>query len=114
MDVRGLLGIRLDLAAQPIDVGVDGARLDLDFVAPDPAQQFSAAHDLSGTRCEQRQEVELRQRQHHFLTIAEHLTAPEIDGESGELEAIAWLLLRRDFTAAKMRPDARHELANLE
>src|SRR5579859_1191713 len=114
MDVGRLLGVGFDLAAEAVDVGVDRAGLDLDLVAPDATEQFTAAHDLPGPRREQSEQVELREREHHFLTIAEHLATSEVDRESRELEAIARLLLGRDLAAAKVRPDARHQLADFE
>ena len=75
-------------------MGVHGACLDLDLVAPYPAEQLAAAHHLTGTGGEQGEEVELGQREHHLLTIAKHLAASEVDDQSGKLEAIAGLLLR--------------------
>src|ERR1700693_897032 len=110
MYVGRLLCVRLDLAPQPVHMSIDGARLDLDLVPPHPTEQFSAAHHLTGPRREQGEQVELGEREHHLLTIAEHLTAPQIDGESGKLEAVARLLLRGDLTATQVCSDARHQL----
>src|SRR5580693_6694043 len=106
MDVGRLLRVGLDLPAEPVDVSVDGSSLDLDLVAPDATQQLAAAHDLAWPRCEQRKQVELGEREHHFLAVAEDLATSEVDGESGELEAVAGLLLRRDLTAPEMGSDA--------
>src|SRR5438105_13532286 len=39
VDVVRLFGVALDLLVQPVDVSADGARPDLDFVAPQPATQ---------------------------------------------------------------------------
>ena len=50
VDVMRLLGVALDLLAQPVDVGVNGARLDLDLVAPHLAEQLATAHHLPGLR----------------------------------------------------------------
>src|SRR5260370_1501551 len=89
-----LFGVALDLFAQAVDMGIDGARLDLDFVAPDLSQQFAAAHDLTGLRGQQRQEVELGQRQGDFLALAPYLATVHVDDEAGELEARLGLCLR--------------------
>src|SRR2546429_9749070 len=57
-DVVRLFGGALDLLAQPVDVGVDGARLDLDLVAPPLAPQLAPADHLAGLRRPQGQPVE--------------------------------------------------------
>src|SRR5579864_2842173 len=59
VDVGGLLGVRFDFATKAVDVGVDGSGLDLDFVSPHATEQFSAAHDLTGARGEECEQVEL-------------------------------------------------------
>src|ERR1700693_1351139 len=50
MNVVRLLGVALDLLAQPVNVSIDRAGLDLDLVAPDFAQQLATAHHLAGLR----------------------------------------------------------------
>src|SRR3989440_10002369 len=94
VDVVRLFRVALDLLAQPVDVRVHGARLDLDLVAPDLAQQLAAADDLARLRSEQRQEVELGQGQRDLFAVAPDLTAVHVDDEAWELEARLGLLLR--------------------
>src|SRR5438552_4504531 len=48
VDVVRLFGVALDLLAQPVDMRVHGARLDLDLVAPYLAKHLAAAAHLSG------------------------------------------------------------------
>src|SRR5260370_36227044 len=45
-DVERLVGVALDLFAQAVDMVIDGARLHLDFVAPNRSKQFAVAHVL--------------------------------------------------------------------
>src|SRR2546430_17718587 len=63
VDVVGLLRVTLDLLAQPVDVGVDGAGLDLDLISPDLAQKLPPADNLAGLRGQQGEQVELGQGQ---------------------------------------------------
>src|SRR5438094_5197879 len=67
VDVVRLLGVALDLLAQPVDVGIDGAGLDLDLVTPDLAQQLTATDHLAGLRGQQGEEIELGQGEGEFL-----------------------------------------------
>src|ERR1700681_625202 len=94
VDVVRLFRVALDLLAQAVDVGVDRTRLDLDLVAPHFAQELAAAHHLAGLRGQQRQEVELGERQGDLFPLAPHLAAVHIDDEAGELEARLGLCLR--------------------
>src|SRR6266480_1314688 len=100
VDVVRLLGVALDLLAQPVDMRVHGARLDLDLVAPHLAKQLAAADHLSGLRGQQRQEVELGQRQGDLLALAPYLPAVHVDDEAWELEARLGLCLRDRLLAA--------------
>src|SRR5438874_7584368 len=100
VDVMGLLGVALDLLAQPVDMSVDGAGLDLDLVAPDLAKQLATADHLASLRCEQGEEVELGQGEGDFLAVAPHLTAVHVDDEAWELEARLGLLLCHGLLAA--------------
>src|SRR3981081_73694 len=99
VDEVWLFGVALDLLAQAVDVSVDGARLDLDLVAPHLAEQLAAAPPLAGLRGQQRQEIELGQRQGDFLTLAPHLAAVHVDDEAWELEARLGLCLRNRLLA---------------
>src|SRR5712692_8036623 len=93
VNVLRLLGIALDLLAQPVDVGVDRPRLDLDLVAPHLAQQLAAADDLARLGRQQRKQVELGEGQVDFLTLPPDLAAVQVDDQAGELEARLGLLL---------------------
>src|ERR1700694_587218 len=100
VDVVRLFGVALDLLAQAVDMGVDRARFDFDFVAPHFAEQLAAAHHLAGLRGQQRQEVELGQRQRDLFPLAPHLPAVHVDDEAWELEARLGLCLRDRLLAA--------------
>ena len=47
VDVARTLGVHFDLLAKPVDVGVDGAGLDVHLVAPDVAEQVGAAEHVA-------------------------------------------------------------------
>src|SRR5262245_8231664 len=58
-DVRGPLGIRLDLAPQPEDLHVDRAVVDLRAVEPREVEQLIAREDAPRRRAECLQQAEL-------------------------------------------------------
>ena len=55
----GLGRVELDLLAEPLDVGVQGAAVPLLAVPPDPLHALLAGDDVAGLRDEQGQQVEL-------------------------------------------------------
>src|SRR5207245_7643156 len=115
VNVLRLLGIALDLLAQPVDVGVDRPRLDLDLVAPDLAQQLAAADDLARLGPQQRKQVELGVVHVDFLPLPPDLAAVQVDDQAGELEARLGLLLGYHLlAAAEVGPHPGQELSHLE
>src|SRR3954453_13098184 len=71
-DVLGLLGVALELLAQVPDVHVDGARVAIGRVSPDPGQQLVATEHPAGVPGEGAEDLELHEGQAHLL-------APQLD-----------------------------------
>src|SRR2546430_10417153 len=94
-----LLGVTLDLLAEPVDVGIDSAGLNFDLVTPDLAQQLPTTDHLAGLRGQQGEEIELGRRESDFLVLAPDLAAVHVDDEAGELEARLGLRLRHRLLA---------------
>ena len=110
-----LLRVTLDLLAQPVDVGVDGAGLDLDLIPPDLAQELPPADHLAGLRGQQGEQIELGQGQSDLPALTPDLTAIHVDDQARELEARLGLLLGDGLLAAtEMGADPGQQLADLE
>src|SRR3954447_10333232 len=66
-DELRLLGVALELLAQVPDVHVDGARIAIGRVAPDPGQQLVAAEYPARVPGQRAQDLELHERQTHLV-----------------------------------------------
>ncbi len=115
VNVLRLFRVALDLLAQPVDVGVDRPRLDLDLVAPHLAQQLAAADHLARLGRQQGQQVELGEGQVDFFALPPDLAAVQVDDQAGELEACLGLLLGYHLlAAAEVGPHPGQQLPDLE
>ena len=114
MDVGGTRSLRLDLAAQPVDVCVHRAEVEIGALAPDLLDHLGPRDHPSRRGREQRQEVELGGGKGDRLAVAQHLVAAHVHDQSGELEASrSDLGLGRPLTA-ELGVDPRRELSDLE
>ena len=75
----GLLGIALELLAQPTDVDVDGACGDAGAVSPDLALELIAANQLSGALGKVAKELKLAGRERNVLAVAQELSGAQIE-----------------------------------
>ena len=54
-----MAAVFFNLLAQSFDVGVDGARLEFAFAAPDSIEQIFAAKNMTRTICEMNEQLKL-------------------------------------------------------
>ena len=67
-------GIRLDLAAQPLDVHIEGLGVPHIVRAPHPVNQLAAGEHLAGVAQQHFQELEFLQRERHLFAVdADHM-----------------------------------------
>src|SRR5207244_303531 len=78
-DELGVGVIPLDVFAQPADVDVDGARLDVRVLAPDEVEQLEPVVYPVGVADEELEQLELAQRQGRGGAVDEHLVGVEVE-----------------------------------
>ena len=86
-DDLGVLGVVLDLRAQPLDVDVDEPGVTGVAVAPDLLEQHLAGEDLPRLAREGDEQVELERRQRERLAVALDRVAGDVDLEVADRRA---------------------------
>src|SRR6185369_3770174 len=105
----------LDLAAEPVDVDVDGPRLAGVVVAPDPLEQLVASEDLARVADEEREQVERLRLDRQRLAVPQEAVAGEVDLDPLEIDDRRRRLDRDSlFGAAEEGPDPGRQLAQAE
>ena len=87
--MSGLGGICFDLAAQPLDMGVEGSRIRQIGVVPEVVNALITSDDLAGMAHEELQEVELFSREINHRRINAELSATEIEHERSNPEDLS-------------------------
>ena len=82
----GWPGSVLDLAAQPMDVDVDRARLARVVVAPDLLEQLVAGEDLAGVSDQEREQLERLGLDRQDLAVAQQSVAAEVGLDPPEVD----------------------------
>src|SRR2546428_12990909 len=85
-DELGVGVIALDAPAQPADVDVHGARLDVRLGAPYEVQQLEAIVHPIGVAHEELEQLELAQREAEPLPLDERLVGVEVESQAAALE----------------------------
>ena len=78
--------VRLDLAAQPVDVDVHRPRLAAVVVAPDVLEQLVAGEHLARVAEQEREQLERLGLERHGLAVAQHAVAGEVDLHPAEVD----------------------------
>src|SRR5205823_13366744 len=97
--IAWIVRIRLDLAAQVLDVGVDGAFVGLERNPASRTQQLSAAEDTPWLAHHGRQQLELGWRQLDPAPADRQLHARHVELDVADADQVGWLAGR--LTAAQ-------------
>ena len=106
--VVALSGKRL---AQPADVDVDGALLDVDAAAPDPIEKLAAGEDALGVTHEEVEHAEFRRSGPDRLPPAGDAMAHRVETQSADLDRI---VVTDGSGPLQHRADPRYQLLHRE
>src|SRR5205823_9623189 len=110
--IAWIVRIRLDLAAQVLDVRVDGALIGLERNPANRTQQLSAAEDTPWLAHHGRQQLELGWRQLDPAPADRQLHAWHVELDVADADQVGWLAGR--LSAAQHRPNTGDELLGAE
>src|SRR5207247_7537585 len=113
-DELGVGVIALDASAQPADVDVHGARLDVRLGAPYEVQQLEPIVHPIGVADEELEQLELAQREAEALAIDERLVGVEVEPQATPLEDLVRGRRVLAVRAPEHGPHPRHQLARAE
>src|SRR5580704_8514853 len=108
-DLCELVVDRLELLAQPLDVAVDGAVVDIDVLAIGRVHQLVAVLDVAGALRQRLQDQELGDGQLHLVALPGAQMPAGIEGQLTAYDrrlALAVLALSRELAAPQQRADA--------
>src|SRR6185437_2263165 len=104
----------LELFAQPLDVAVDGAIIDVDVLAVSAVHQLIAAFDVARPNCERLQDEEFGDRQVDILGLPGALVPARIKRQVTALDdrlGLGVSATAGDLAAAQQRADALNQEA---
>src|SRR5581483_6484127 len=91
-DVAGVVGVHLDLLAQPADVHADRLMLALEVVAPDLFEQHLPRHDAAAILHEHVEQPELLRRELHLTAAHDDPLPRRIDRDLARGDRLVALL----------------------